>query len=78
MHCCYEDCSWQSPDLTLNPNSTPTCHWRRSLREHDNQVMLVLDPGNWRLFSPSLVLGIYVLHAAPPVGTISKDAALSE
>lgn len=77
--CCYcQDFRLQSTALTLTPSSAPTCCWRRSLRGHGRQVTLDLDPGNWGLFTPSAVLGMYVLLAVPTVGAGSKDSALRE
>ena len=36
------------------------------------------DPGSRRLFTPSLVLGMYTLPTVPTVGAIFKEAVLRE
>ena len=52
--------------------------WRRSLRGHDCQLTWELDPGNWRLLTPSPDLGRYNLPTDHTVGTIFKDTASRE
>ena len=47
-------------------------------------VLQELDPGNWRLLTPSPVLGMYILHCSPPpllvptVGASCKDTTWRE
>lgn len=47
-------------------------------RGWDCQVFLELDPGNWKVLTPSLVLEMYFLPTIPIVGTIFKDTTLRE
>lgn len=41
-------------------------------------MILELDPGNWKLLTPSLVLEMYFLPTIPIVGAIFKDTTLRE
>lgn len=41
-------------------------------------MFLELDPGNWKLLTPSLVLEMYFLPTMPIVGAIFKDTSLRE
>lgn len=63
----------------LSPGATPW--WRRSLRGRDRQLKGELARGRWRIFTPSLVLGIHtppLLHPVPPVGAVFRDTALKK
>lgn len=44
---------------------------RRSLRGYDSQLPYKLDYGNWRLLTPFLILGIYVLSIVPTMEAVS-------
>lgn len=44
----------------------------------DFLLSLKLDPSNWRLLAPSLMLGMYVLPSVPTARAIFKDAVLRE
>lgn len=36
------------------------------------------DPGSQRLFTPSLVLGMYTWHTVPTMGAVFKEPVLRE
>lgn len=52
--------------------------WRRQLRGHKCQLTHKLDPGNWRLLTPSPLLGMYLLPTNTTVGAGFKDTPLRE
>lgn len=50
----------------------------RLSRGRDHWLTLKLDSDNWRLLTPSPVLGMDILPSIPAVGAVFKDAALRE
>lgn len=48
------------------------------MRGHDCQLTCKLDLGNWKLLTPSPILGLYILPTVPKVGAIFKDVSLRE
>ena len=49
-----------------------TRYWRRSSRGHHHQLTPKLDRGNWRLLTPSPVLGRYTRPTVPTVAAVPR------